>query len=340
MTNAQARHLVTVIAYSAEVEIGKVGELLPPVDEERLHQSFAYGGGEVEVDDDVGEIALRQSLSRAYSVIGRGREIHLHETAALASSDGVEAALPLHLLHLAVALQLVYVMRLIVDDHQVGERSEIVYLVATERPVVERTERVAGSHARAYRQQVAHELLVLGIRDNSADVGLIVELTLEKMPVGQGDEALTGGLAADAILLSHHIVLYKTEHLLPVLWRQEKFLVIIIVVGLDVAHVGTTLQPSAKGIFQPVVNDESRRNDEEMLSEAPARRVLMSGIENLPDEQGMHHPRLAGAGGHLHSIFGYTVFLLREDTAVSQRQQFGYSGLISVKHRLHTHNLV
>ena len=66
----------------------------------------------------------------------------------------------------------------------------------------------------------------------------------------------------------------------------------------------------------------------------------MPCVEHLPQQQGMHHPRLARAGGHLDGILGHLVLLLRQRVHVHLSHHVGYNGSVVVLHGLHTGHLV
>ena len=90
-----------------------------------------------------------QLLSRALRVERRCREVHLHESVAFRLGNGIEPFLPFHFFDLTVAFELMDVVGLVVDDHDVAELGEVFQLRAAEHPSVDGVQVVASRLARA-----------------------------------------------------------------------------------------------------------------------------------------------------------------------------------------------
>ena len=160
------------------------------------------------------------------------------------------------------------------------------------------------------------------------------------MPVGQGNQSFAGGLPTDAILLGHHIVLDERKHLVTITLGDEHLLVHVVVVGLRVAIFLVTLLSAAEGIQQTVVNNQTRSHNQELLRKSSALHILVSGIQHLPDQQGMHHPRLTCARSHLHSILRHLIFRLGKLSQVGPIHQFRDDALIGIHHTVFSHHFV
>ena len=160
------------------------------------------------------------------------------------------------------------------------------------------------------------------------------------MPVGQGNQSLAGGLSADAILLGHHIVLYKRKHLVTITLRDEYVLVHVVVVGLRVTIFFVALLSTAEGIQQTIVNNQTRSHNQELLRKSSTLYILVPGIQHLPDYQGMHHPRLSRARSHLHCILRHLIFRLGKLSQVGPIHQFRDDALIGIHHAVFSHHFV
>ena len=160
------------------------------------------------------------------------------------------------------------------------------------------------------------------------------------MPVGQGNQSLTGGLSADTILLGHHIILYKRKHLVTITLRNKNVLVHVVVVGLRVTIFFVALLSTAEGIQQPVVNDQTRSHYQELLRESSALHIFVPGIQHLPNQQSMHHPRLSRASSHLHGILRHLIFRLGKLRQVCPIHQFRNDALVSIHHAVFSHHFV
>ena len=140
------------------------------------------------------------------------------------------------------------------------------------------------------------------------------------MPVRQGNQSVACCLTSDSFFFRHHIVLDKRKHLLPIMHRNEYFLIQIEVVRFDITLFLVTLHPSAEGIQQTVIYNESRCYNQKVLRETESHLPSFGGggggfsscIQHLPQQQGMHHPRLARSRCHLHGIFRHLIFLLSQ----------------------------
>ena len=244
----------------------------------------------------------------------------MEEAVAFLFCDDVQALLPLHFLRLAAALEFVDVVGFVVDDHDVVQTCEVFQLRAAKVSPVQHAEVVACCFARAYGQQLV---------DHSCDVQLLsglcffFHLVLEQVPVGQSNQSVACRLAPDAFFLRHDVVLYEGEDFLPIVNRDEDFLIEIEVVGLEVASFLASCHPSTEGIQQAVIDDEAGCHNEEVLGEASAFDVFPPRIQHLPQQQGVHHPRLACACCHLHGVLRHPVLRLTECAEVERRHQVG-----------------
>jgi hypothetical protein len=72
----------------------------------------------------VRKVQLLLVLAAAHVVVRRGRKVHLHKAPPLAFGNARQAFLPLHLGHFALALELVDVVRLVVEHHQLGQSGQ------------------------------------------------------------------------------------------------------------------------------------------------------------------------------------------------------------------------
>ena len=95
-------------------------DFLAPVQHQRFHQPGAHRAFQIKVGDDVREVQLAFVPAQANIVVRRGGKIHLHKASAFALGNAAQAFLPFHLAGLAFFLQLVDVMRLVVEHHQIG----------------------------------------------------------------------------------------------------------------------------------------------------------------------------------------------------------------------------
>ena len=160
------------------------------------------------------------------------------------------------------------------------------------------------------------------------------------MPVGQGYQSITGHLTADTVFLGDRVVLNEREDFLAVHLRQEELLVEPVVVSLKVTGLLASLLSATESIFQPFIDDKARSHDEEVAGEASGWLLFVQGVEHLPDNQCVHHPCLASAGSHLHSILGYFVFLLCQLCQVELWHQVGRYLLIVVEDGLRLQHLM
>ena len=252
-------------------------------------------------------------LSCALCVERRSREVYLYEASAFGSTDSVQSSLPFYFFGLSVSLYLVYVMRLVVDNHQVFQSGKVLQFVAAQCSAVEHTEVVARCFARAHRQQCVHYFCW----SNSVRVVIVVFilvccLVLKEVPVGKSYQAFASGFLAYAVLFRHHIVLYEREHLVAIALRYEHILVEIVVVGLRVAVFCVSFLSAAEGVEQTVVHNKSGRYNQKLLCEASALLVFVACVQHLPYQQGVHHPCLARASSHLHGILRHLVFRFGE----------------------------
>ena len=117
--------------------------LFAPVQHQRLDQPGAHGCLQVKVGDDVRKVQLLLVLAAAHVVVRRGRKVHLHKASALGFGDPAQALLPLHLGHLALALELVNVVRLVVEHHQLRQSGQKLQHVAARIAAVEHVQAVA-----------------------------------------------------------------------------------------------------------------------------------------------------------------------------------------------------
>lgn len=292
-----------VVAVGAEVERlgGQGADLAALVDRDALDQALLDRQAQVEVHHDVGEVPAGL-LSRAGLGVRGGGEVDLGEPVALGGADLVEGALPLEWLHDPAAAYLVHVVGLVVEDEQVGQVAQPRELEAASRLPVEPLEAVAGGGAGHHGQEaLGHGLHVrggarggdLGLVLVGQEVGDVLVSPGEQVPVGDRDDAARGGASADLRLVDG-CAAHELQHALAVPFGDEQRAVRVQVAGVPVALAGG-VGLAEEGVEQPVVDDQARGDDEEVAGEpAVARRG--EGVEVLPDEQGVEHPRLAGAG--------------------------------------------
>ncbi|MNV00820.1 hypothetical protein D3C71_910040 [compost metagenome] len=96
---------------------GQRANLLAPIQHQRLHQSRAHGALQIKVHHDVREVQLAFVFAAAHVVVGCGRKVHLHKTPPLGGGNAAQALLPFHFGGFAFALELVDVVRLVVEHH-------------------------------------------------------------------------------------------------------------------------------------------------------------------------------------------------------------------------------
>ena len=185
MSFAQAHHFSLFVAFGIVVEVLQFGEFLPTVEQQQLHQSLLHRHRQVEVDHDMREKEFHLLLSCALCVERRSREVYLYEACAFGCTDSVQSSLPFYFFGLSVSLYLVYVMRLVVDNHQVFQSGKVLQFVAAQCSAVEHTEVVASRFAWAHRQQRVHYFCW----SNSVRVVIVVFilvccLVLKEVPVG------------------------------------------------------------------------------------------------------------------------------------------------------------
>ena len=112
------------------------------------------------------------------------------------------------------------------------------------------------------------------------------------------------------------------------------------VVGTDIAFGRAGTQASLVGIQQAVVDNEAGGYDKEVAGVAPRGCLLAPGIEQLPQQQGVHHPGFACAGSHLYDILGEVVLLLCQLGEVGFSQEVGGHSFVDVQYGLHTQHFM
>ena len=247
--------------------------------------------------------------------VGRGGEVQLEEV-SLVSRDEVESFLPFHLFDFPGFLVFVDVVRLVIDDHQVGQRGQVVQLGSAQVGVVKSVKGIAGGNSRTCGQQLVNH----GLRGIALG-GFLVFSAHEEVPVGEGDQPAAGHLPADAVLLAYHVVLKEAENFVSIGGRHEQILDFTEIVGHGVAFraVAAGFQTPLESVLQTVIHHQTRCHDEEVLCVSLGVAVV-AGIQHLPQQKGVHHPRLARSGRHLHGELREVILRLFQKTEVRQRQ--------------------
>ena len=279
-----------------------------------------HGGGEVEIRHDVWEVMFHLLLSASAGVIRSSREVYLEESFPFRLGDVVQSPLPFHFLHFAGHFVLVDVVGFVVNHHQVRHLCQVFQFVATQVLAVEGIQCITGTDARTERKNV--------FDDGWRCIGIFLFrlfffITEEEVPVGQANETVARNLSSDAVFFAHYIVLNETKYFVTILGRNEKVLVAVEVIGERVALVAPRFQSSEVSIQQTVINYQARSHDEEVFGVSSAFLFFVAGVQYLPKQEGMHHPRLSCAGSHLHGILRDVVLFLAEGFHVGFRHQVG-----------------
>jgi hypothetical protein len=330
-----------VIALHPELQlvVGNRADFLALVERERLDQPRVHCRVEGEVHDDV----VEPQLLAARLVVGSGGEVELDEAAALTRRDLVEAPLPLDLGLLLALLHGVHVVRFVVEDHEARKILEPLHRQTTSLSPIEHLQAVAGGGARregdeAHRCRSCVDMEIRGVDVVFLDVEELRVLGAgEKVPVGYRDHSRASHRAADLRLLNRGR-LNEGEHRGPaVVWDEQ----VGIRCHVACREVASGRRPAAtERVEEPVVDDQSWSDHQEVAAEA---RVVRGGdgIEVLPYEKRVEHPRLARARCHLRRILGVRVPVgrqLSQTPGVQYRRPIDL--LVEVEHARGTECLV
>ena len=254
--------------------------------------------------------------------------------------------MPLHLSGFTLAFELVDVVRLVVEHHQLGQPSQIFQHIAPRITPVQHIQAVARGTTRHQRQHGGHHI-VRGQRCAKCfDLFHILQhITLgQQMPVGDGDHPVAGGFQANLVLAAH-VAAHKSKHGFAVRIGDKQ-------IGKQ-CHVGrceitraiaARHQLAAESVQQPFVHDQARGHHHELARKPCVVQPLgRCGcfVEQLPDHQRLQHPGLARAGGHLEAVFGVCVFGCRHlDQPGAHQQRIGRGLLVQVQQRGRSQHLV
>ena len=183
------------------------------------------------------EVQLALVLAAAHVVVRRGRKVHLHKTSPLGGGNAAQALLPLHLGGFAFALELVDVVRLVVEHHQLGQARQKLQHIAPRIAAVQHIQAVACGAAWRQRQHGTHHQVRVQRRAQGLHVFhfVIQHLTLgQQMPVGDGNHAVAGGFQAN-LGLAAHIAAHKGKHRIAVGLRHKQVSKLINVGGAEIA---------------------------------------------------------------------------------------------------------
>lgn len=186
-------------------------------------------------------------------------------------------------------------------------------------PRVQHVQAVARRAARRQRQRRVGDHMRLGAH---AAGGSLVVLILrqrllagfgQQVPVGDGDQAVAGGLQSDLRLGADVAPHELGKALAP--GRRDEQLGMGGHVGAGKIAAAVRAQLAQEGIEQALVDDQARGDHQEVAGKAwilPAFFQRRGAVEHLPHHQGLQHPGLAGAGGHLQAVLGVGVLGLVE----------------------------
>src|SRR5574344_883912 len=272
--------------------------------------------------------------SASSSVIRRSREVYLEEV-RFTLCDEVQTFLPFHFLRLTVYHIFMDMVSLIIDNQQVWKFCQIIHFRTFQILSVQHIEAVSGRSSGAQRDDVVDDALWGVIIWD----GVII-LRKKEMPVGKGNQTVTGSLLADAVFLAHHIILEESEYFITIRFGDKDVLIHIEIIGLHIPFVTSRFQPSHKSVLQSVIDHQSGGNNQKVLGKPSACSVLVSGIQHLPEQQGMHHPCFTSGSRHFNRILRQCVFLLFKNGEVNFRHEIRSYFFINVFHAVHLQHLM
>ena len=200
--------------------------LLAPVQHQRLDQACTHRALQVKVGHDVREVHLAFVLACAHIVVRCGREVHLHKAPPFGGGDAAQAFLPFHLGGLALALELVDVVRFVVEHHQLGQPGQKLQHIAARITTVQHVQAVAGSAAWCERQHGVDHLLrfwrCAGRAHGIRVLHIVRPIALgQQVPVADGDHAVAGGFQAN-LAPAAHVAAHKGKHRVTVRFGDEQ----------------------------------------------------------------------------------------------------------------------
>ncbi len=254
----------------------------------------------------------------------------MYEAPTLVTCDATEAVLPLHLRCLTFSLELVDVVRLVVEDHQLRQIHEILQSVPSGIAPIQDLERVARRAARSQRKHGVDDGRRVGQTSWCHHFGLLslqqVNVRIQQqMPIGDCQQAVSGRLEAD-VVLGAHVAAHEREYGLTVSVRNEELSLSRQVGSGEVPGRSSASgnEPTAERVQQPVIDDQTWSDHHEVARKTGVVPPFREGgvlVQELPDERGLKHPGLSRARCHLEAVLGVRVLVLRDLEQSRSRQQ-------------------